>query len=314
MIIKAWLPVVRELSSRGIEPVLQVYALSHLDVVVGAREMLVGRFQHAIETVADATGVALPELQRRTVERAATVASTEALIAALNDLRQTLESVPGVTSVGKVLLKDARQIAIGVRSFATTNAIPMTTGSSPQPDWLRILQALRDKGVTDELVLLFVAHRCRLRLASGLVIEPLDEDTLYQTVGAAVGRDATDLKQQLFFRMANAGGAAAPNAVTQSRDARALAAGMEGVVALEEAPLAAPAIQPPTTTGEPPVAPWEAFPEPPSSMRWRMGAGEDVVTDWLAHWRGMDAAARQVYLANHPPPDAWRDWLRVVQA
>jgi hypothetical protein len=314
MIVKAWLPVVRELSARGIDPILQVYALSHLDVVVGAGEMLVGRFQHAIETVADATGTPLLELQRRAVERAATASSAETLIAALNDLRPTLESLPGVTSVGKVRLKDAQQVAVGVRSFATTRAIRLTTGSSPQTDWLRVLQALREKGVTDELVLLFVAHRCRLRLASGLAIEPLDEDTLYQTVGAAVGRDATDLKQQLFFRMANAGGALTPNAVTLSHDARALAAGIEGVVALEEVPLVAAAIQGPPITGEPPAAPWEAFPEPPSSMRWRMGAGEDVMTDWLADWRAMDAAARQAYLANHPMPDEWRDWLRLAQA
>jgi len=313
MVINSWLPIVRELSARGIDPVLQVYALSHLDVVVGAGEMLVGRFQHAIETVADATGVPLPELRQRAVERATTASSAETLIAALNDLRPTLEKLPGVTSVGKVWLKDARRIAAGVRSFATIHAIPLTTGSSPHPDWIRILQALREKGVTDELVLLFVAHRCRLRLASGLVIEPLDEDTLYQTIGAVVGRDATDLKQQLFFRMANVGATSTSNVVTLSRDARALAAGIEGVLALEDVPLGAAAIQPAAMAGEPPVAPWEAFPEPPSSMRWRMGAGEDVVTDWLPHWRGMDSAAQEAYLAKHPPPDAWRDWLRLAK-
>lgn len=310
MVIKSWQPVVRELSARGIDPVLQAYALSHLDVVVGAGEMVVGRFQSAIETVADVTGIPLAELERRAVERAVTVSSAEALLAELNNLRPTLEAVPTVTSVGKVLLKNARQISAGIRSFATTRAIPLATGASPQPDWFRILQGLRSKGVTDELVLLFVAHRCRLRLAAGLVIEPLDEDTLYETVGAVVGCESADLKQRLFFRMANVGGAAAPNVITLARDARALAAGMENVVALEEVPLDAPAPQAAPVTGEPPPAPWEAFPEPPSSLRWRMGTGEDVVTDWLEHWRGMDTSARQGYLASHPPPDAWREWVR----
>lgn len=100
MVIKSWLPVIRELSARGIDPVLQVYALSHLDVVVGGGEMLVGRFQHAIETVADATEIPLVELQQRAVERAATASSAETLIAALNSLRPTLEALPAVTPSG----------------------------------------------------------------------------------------------------------------------------------------------------------------------------------------------------------------------
>ena len=156
-----------------------------------------------------------------------------------------------------------------------------------------------------------MAHRCRLRLTSGVVIEPLNEDALYQTVAAVLGRDPTDLKHELFFRMAN-GGVATSNVVTLSRKARALAAGMEGVVALED--VGAAAMPPAAIAGEPPIAPWEAFTEPPSSMRWRMGAGEDIVTDWLPRWRAMDSSAQEAYLAKHPPPDSWRDWLRLANA
>lgn len=56
-------------------------------------------------------------------------------------------------------------------------------------------------------------------------------------------------------------------------------------------------------------APWEAFAEPPGSLRWRMGPGEDLMDLWRAFWSTLDSAARQDYLARHAPPAEWRKWL-----
>lgn len=58
-----------------------------------------------------------------------------------------------------------------------------------------------------------------------------------------------------------------------------------------------------------PHPPWTAFPEPPASMRWRMGPGEDYLDDWLRHWEVLNPDGRAAYLAQHPPPEAWKEWM-----
>lgn len=307
--IEKWVPLAQELCAKGVDPVVQVYALSGYDLRVGAGEMIIGRYQHAMETVAHVTKRPLAELQRDVVGRAATIEASERLLAEVRALRPVLEHLPGVTSVGKLWPPDARRLAASARGFATTWGIPLTTTSSPRSEWVAILRALRDAGEHDPLVLLFVTHRCRLRLASGSVIEPMDEDARYQTLGALLDRDPTELKQDLFLRMMNVGPPTTPGAITQAREARVRAVHLPGVVALEEVPPEPIVEEAAPVGGEPPPAPWEAFPEPPSSMRWRMGVGEDVIDEWMPFWRGMDTAARKQYLAAHPVPDGWREWL-----
>lgn len=308
--IEKWVPLVQELCAKGVDPVVQVYALSGYEIAVGAAELIIGRYQHAMETVAHVTKRPLAELQKEVVGRAATIESSEHLLAEVRAVRPVLERLPGVTSVGKLWPQDARRLTVSARGFATTWGVPLTTTSAAQPEWVTILRELRDRGEHDPLVLLFVTHRCRLRLASGAVLEPMDEDGRYQTLGAALGRDPTELKQELFLRMMNVGPGASPNPITQARDARTRALAFVGVAALDEVP--PEPIQEetaPPSSAEPPPAPWESFPEPPSSMRWRMGAGEDVMDAWMPFWRGMDQAAREHYISRHPPPDVWRAWL-----
>jgi hypothetical protein len=308
--IEKWVPIVQELCARGVDPVVQVYALSGYEIAVGAGEMIIGRYQRAMETVAQVTKRPLVELQKDVVSRAATIESSESLLAELRAVRPLLESLPGVTSVGKLWPQDARHLTVSARGFATTWGIPLTTTSAAQPEWVTILRELRDRGEHDPLVLLFVTHRCRPRLASGAAIEPMDEDGRYQTLGAALERDPTELKRELFLRMMNVGSQVSPNPITEARQARTRALNLPGVAALEEVPSAPVHEQPPPPrAGKPPPAPWESFPEPPSSMRWRMGAGEDVMDAWVPFWRSMDLAAREHYLTQHPPPDGWGAWL-----
>ena len=58
--------------------------------------------------------------------------------------------------------------------------------------------------------------------------------------------------------------------------------------------------------------PWDEFPEPPSSLRWRMGPGEDYITEWVSFWRRLPATMRQEYLVRHPPPAEWKEWVWLV--
>ncbi len=66
----------------------------------------------------------------------------------------------------------------------------------------------------------------------------------------------------------------------------------------------------PSSEREPP---WKAFPEEPSSLRWRMGPGEDFIQEWLSFWRGLTREARKRYLLNHSPPREWSEWLKRIR-
>jgi hypothetical protein len=59
--------------------------------------------------------------------------------------------------------------------------------------------------------------------------------------------------------------------------------------------------------------PWSRFSEPPQSMRWRMGPGEEYVDNWLLRWRRSSAEERTGWLAEFPAPVEWSDWLAALQ-
>src|SRR5947199_37313 len=77
---------------------------------------------------------------------------------------------------------------------------------------------------------------------------------------------------------------------------------LPGVDRLEPSTCAKPTLLEPrrVTQGEV-VPPWLAFPEPPGSLRWRMGPGEDHITEWSIFFHGqLDRAGRHEYIRRCP--------------
>lgn len=58
--------------------------------------------------------------------------------------------------------------------------------------------------------------------------------------------------------------------------------------------------------------PWKALDIPCYSMGWRMGGGEDYMTDWFQFIEGLDSWEKELYFAHHIPPDDWKEWLEEV--
>ncbi len=59
--------------------------------------------------------------------------------------------------------------------------------------------------------------------------------------------------------------------------------------------------------------PWEAFPNrSPTSLFWRMGAGEDCLERWLAVIQKYDIEQLAQYLDEHAAPDAWRKTIELL--
>lgn len=57
-------------------------------------------------------------------------------------------------------------------------------------------------------------------------------------------------------------------------------------------------------------APWEVYSEIPcGSIHWRMGSGEDAMTEWWPKIRALTQEQRLAYRQMHPGPAEWIDWL-----
>ena len=62
--------------------------------------------------------------------------------------------------------------------------------------------------------------------------------------------------------------------------------------------------------GNPVRPPWMAFPDdPPNSMRWRMGGGEDFI-DMFCKWYGEQTSEeRQTFKDKFPIPPEWQKFM-----
>lgn len=58
--------------------------------------------------------------------------------------------------------------------------------------------------------------------------------------------------------------------------------------------------------------PWKALDIPCYSIGWRMGGGEDYMTDWFHFIEGLNSWEKELYFAHHLPPDDWKEWLDEV--
>ncbi len=61
-----------------------------------------------------------------------------------------------------------------------------------------------------------------------------------------------------------------------------------------------------------PSPPWIKYPgKAPYWGGWRQGESEHwLLHIWLPFWRKLTEAEQQIFLQNHPPPDAeWRDYI-----
>jgi N-glycosidase YbiA len=61
----------------------------------------------------------------------------------------------------------------------------------------------------------------------------------------------------------------------------------------------------------PMVPPWERHPEiPAGSIGWRMGYGEDYMSDWHKWFRGVSPMGRRRYAQSLNVPEAWENWAK----
>jgi ribA/ribD-fused uncharacterized protein len=146
-------------------------------------------------------------------------------------------------------------------------------------------------------------------LSSGGVAEPLEEDDALVTVAEAYGTSYAALRDACSTKFKAATLAQGPNYTRAALDLEHALERLPGVERVDRVTDARDLVAKRTPEGSLPEAPWEAFPEDPSSLRWRMGPGEDVMGSWQDYWEALVPEDRVVYLAEKKPPEAWRAWI-----
>lgn len=56
-------------------------------------------------------------------------------------------------------------------------------------------------------------------------------------------------------------------------------------------------------------APWELSPEPPGSLQWKMGAGDDYLEKWLRRFLALSDREQLKLLSDVNVPPEWREML-----
>lgn len=56
--------------------------------------------------------------------------------------------------------------------------------------------------------------------------------------------------------------------------------------------------------------PWIQYPDyQPNCAGFRMGDGEDYLSDWWKFWNGLDLISRRKFLSTHNPPAGWEAYV-----
>ena len=55
------------------------------------------------------------------------------------------------------------------------------------------------------------------------------------------------------------------------------------------------------------IPPWVLYDDPPSSLMWRMGGGEDHIDKFRAYWSSLTITEKNLIIAKTSPSDRWAD-------
>lgn len=263
------------------------------------------RIPRAVSTVAEALDRTIAAVQQELVQVAAKVDEERALRRRCGELTHVFENLPGVRSVSRPSYGTSSLTAL-FRNYAVHNAVPLPQLAESDSDWKSLLARWPSPSV---LQLSVVMRAQAVELSSGKVVQPPAPESADQTIAEVLG---VPLHRVLRLKDEEAMTAIGSGAFDEiSERALAQLKVLAGVAAVTDAPpRERMALPPPEYEGPALGPPWTVFPDPPTSMRWRMGAGEDVMSRWWHFWGSLPRTEQQAYFERFVPPAEWLQWTR----
>ncbi len=301
--VDEWLPFMRALLDEGLPVPLVVLAFMHYQL---------GhiRFGDAVSSVANVVGRSRDDVLAEVCLACTSPENAGVLSRQLLELAPKLDAMKGLER-GEGMIPSAEGIERFWRRAGLHNELPIYRPPA-HPEWTRILRLLRDEGF-GAMALQHAVWRYTVTTDSEGTLPVLRPSQAEETVASAMSL-GTEALEPMILRgaqelMEN------PEGIAELRQRiRTSLERVSGVLSVAEAQRA----------GTPPdvfVAakgraslepPWVTFPEAPTSMRWRMGPGEDHMDQWIRLMSQLGPGGRRQYLEEHPPPDVWLRWLERV--
>jgi ribA/ribD-fused uncharacterized protein len=307
-----WVEAVRDLTKHGIaDPGLLVLILMKAEVrLPSGRFEMGGGYPRALATVAAALGSDPTRVEAAFIERTARRSDATKLIAAALAALPTIRAALPGAHVGSRLMVYSEPIhLVGF----TKHLVKSGAASLPPPRssavWKRLIQGLRDAGTTDQEALILLTRFRRVTLASGEIAEPLEDDDAFLTVAEAFGSSYEVVRDGARARFEKATLVRGPYYAQSAVELEGALARLPEVLRVERLVDDGAIVAKRRPDGGLPQAPWDAYSEGPSSMRWRMGPGEDFMGSWQEYWTELDLADRAFYLADKKPPPEWSGWI-----
>jgi ribA/ribD-fused uncharacterized protein len=307
-----WVEAVRDLAKHGIaDPGLLVFILMNVEIRLPSSRFDLGRgYPRALATVAAALGSDVTSVEAAFIERTARRSDAAKIIAEALDAIPTIRAALPEVQVGDHLMMYSEPThVVGFTKYIVKSGEASLPPPRSSVEWKRLIKGLRDAGTTDKEAVIVLTQFRRVALTSGEVAEPLEDDDAFLTVAEAFGATFEAVRHDATAKFKTATLVRGPNYARAAIELEPVLARLPEVSRVERIVDSESIIAKRTADGGLPVAPWEAFPEAPSSMRWRMGPGEDVMHGWLEYWRSLDAEDRALYLDEKKPALGWGGWI-----
>lgn len=304
--VPEWIPVARELIDRGVKSspeLVYTFAFRTFELDCGTQLTEWERLPRAFSTVAEALVRSIAAVEQEVVAVASRVDEERSLRRRCADLSHLLRELPGVRSVSRPSY-GPNPLTAFFRNYAISNGVPLPQLAQGDPGWRSLLARWSSPSAL-QLSVVMRAHS--VSLESGEVLQPPAPEAAEQTIAEVLG---VPLHQALRARDNEAMTALQSGSLEHLMDeAIAHVRTLPGVATISTAtPRNRAALPPPEYDGPPLAPPWTVFPEPPTSMRWRMGPGEDFLTEWWSFWRALAPAEQRTYFDNFVPPAEWLHW------
>jgi hypothetical protein len=308
-----WVAIFRDLVAAGAnEPgvLVTTFTSHYIQTRMGQKNNTGGTYPLGIAFAAEALGKTEEETERLLVEQTAHRNGAALALERAKALTARLQANTEHVASAKFWGPDSADFVMGTARFlAARKKIPLPA-AKPSLPWVSVMQQLASHGTVSNDALYVVARTRRLQRDGEGSAGPLDHEEAIASLSIATRVDSAALDTELTQALEAAPLEGDANPAVRALALDSIVRDLPGMTQLENASdeLGLLVLAKRAADGSIPSPPWVAFPEPPESARWRMGAGEDYLGMWRRFWAKLSAQERARCLELSPPPSAWRAW------
>lgn len=298
-----WRFAIRELIELGVnDPIQLVFLVRRLQFING--QSIEGDFLGAIKHVAAELNKPFEEFARTCISQNGTISLVETTLQNVSTCMQMLKRLPIGTEWKSSFNDVPEQIVDAFFIIATQIGGRIMLPLEIAPGWKSLLEQLLSQGCSELGGLVSLVSDVAVELTSSQVIDPVCLNDACDSVAAVTGASSnTVLRAWLdglkFDRCDDeqlSEYAKKLENLSEVKSVRDLRQVLYHSYRKRHVHL---------------DPPWHALPITAGSMGWRMGGGEDYMTEWCEFWEHLTTTQQAIYFEYHRVPQDWKNWTKV---